>query len=169
MNNNLALSDFVFRNKQFSIAWLIVRLYIGYLWLDAGLSKITNSAWTGEGAGSALSGFVNNALTKTTGAHPDVSSWYAYFLENVVLPNVSAFSFLVAYGEVLVGVALILGLWVGLSSFFGVLMNVSYLLAGTVSINPQMLILGILLMLSFRVAGYYGLDRFFLPKRFRGI
>ena len=94
MNNNLALSDFVFRNKQFSIAWLIVRLYIGYLWLDAGLSKITNSAWTGEGAGSALSGFVNNALTKTTGAHPDVSSWYAYFLENVVLPNVSAFSFL---------------------------------------------------------------------------
>lgn len=167
MNNNLSFADFLFRNKNFSVFWLIIRLYIGVLWLEAGLAKIFNPVWTGEGAGGAVIGFVKGALTKTGGAHPDVSTWYAYFLENIVLPNASIYSFLVAYGEVLVGIALIVGFWVGLSSFFGVLMNLSYLLAGTVSVNPQMLILGILLMLSWRIAGYYGLDRFFLPKRFR--
>lgn len=165
MNNNLKFAEFIFRDKKFSLVWLIVRLYIGALWLEAGMNKIFSSSWTGDKAGLALTGFVNNALEKTAGAHPDVSSWYALFLKNIVLPNSTVFSFLVSYGEVLVGIALITGFWVGLSAFFGVMMNSSYLFAGSVSINPEMLILGILLMLAWRSAGYYGLDRFFLPKK----
>ena len=42
-------------------------------------------------------------------------------------------------------------------------MNFNYLLAGTVSTNPILGILGILLILAWRVAGYYGADRYLLP------
>jgi thiosulfate dehydrogenase [quinone] large subunit len=43
-------------------------------------------------------------------------------------------------------------------------MNLNYLLAGTVSINPVLFVGGIGLILAWKVAGYIGLDRFVLPK-----
>jgi thiosulfate dehydrogenase [quinone] large subunit len=72
-------------------------------------------------------------------------------------------SYLVAFGEFLVGVALIVGLLTGVSAFFGGLMNANYLLAGTVSTNPVLFILATWLVLAWRVAGYYGLDYYVLP------
>jgi thiosulfate dehydrogenase (quinone) large subunit len=103
------------------------------------------------------------ALAKTAGDHPDVSGWYATFLQQVALPNAVIFSYLVTFSEILVGVALILGLLTGVAAFFGGFMNASYLFAGTVSTNPVLLLLAILLVLAWRVAGYWGLDRWALP------
>jgi thiosulfate dehydrogenase [quinone] large subunit len=62
-----------------------------------------------------------------------------------------------------VGIALIVGFLVGISAFFGVLMNVGFLLAGTVSVNPQWLLMGILLMIAWRESGWFGIDRILLP------
>lgn len=73
-------------------------------------------------------------------------------------------SHLLVFGEVLVGVALIAGFLVGVSAFTGGLMNAAFLLAGTVSTNPVMFILATWLVLAWRVAGYYGLDYFILPR-----
>ena len=42
-------------------------------------------------------------------------------------------------------------------------MNMSFLLAGSASTNPVMFTLAIGLILAWRVAGYYGLDRYLLP------
>jgi len=42
-------------------------------------------------------------------------------------------------------------------------MNMSYLLAGSTSVNPIMFALAIGLILGWKVAGYYGLDRYLLP------
>jgi thiosulfate dehydrogenase [quinone] large subunit len=42
-------------------------------------------------------------------------------------------------------------------------MNMSFLLAGSASTNPVMFTLAVGLMLAWRVAGYYGLDRYLLP------
>ena len=50
-----------------------------------------------------------------------------------------------------------------IAAFFGSFMNLNFLLAGTVSVNPTMLVLGILVVFAWRVAGYWGLDRFVLP------
>ena len=44
------------------------------------------------------------------------------------------------------------------------LMNMSYLLAGSTSVNPVMFAFSVGLMLAWRVAGYYGLDRYLLPR-----
>ncbi len=157
------VSKFLFSNTKMSWFWLVVRLYVGWQWLEAGWAKINSDAWVGQNAGSALTGFLKAALTKTGGAHPDVQGWYAVFLKTVVLPHASAWAFTVAWGEVLVGVALILGAFVGVAAFFGLFMNLNYLLAGTVSTNPILFTLGIGLILAWKSAGYYGVDRYLLP------
>jgi len=157
------VSKFLFANPKFSWFWLVVRVYVGWAWLQAGLHKVGAPAWTGENAGSALSGFINGALAKTSGAHPDVTGWYAWFLEKCVLPNADTWAHMVAWGEVIVGVALIVGLFTGIAAFFGSFMNINFLLAGTVSTNPILFALATLLVLAWRTAGYIGLDRFVLP------
>jgi len=157
-------SRYVFNTTKFSILWLVIRLYVGVLWIEAGIEKVINPAWTGDAAGAAVTGFVNGALQKTGGAHPDVQGWYAAFLEGFVLPNAGAFGYVIAWGELFVGIALVLGILTGIAAFFGAFMNMSFLLAGTVSINPEMLFLSILLILSWRVAGYIGLDKYVVPK-----
>lgn len=157
------LSRFLFSNTLFSWFWFIVRIYVGWSWLTSGWGKVTNPVWVGEKAGVAISGFLNNALTKTTGAHPDVQGWYAFFIENVALPNAEIFSYMVAFGELLVGVGLILGAFTGIAAFFGAFMNMNFLFAGTVSVNPVLLLLELFIILAWRTAGWYGLDRFILP------
>ncbi|MEK7582803.1 MAG: DoxX family membrane protein [Patescibacteria group bacterium] len=158
------IKQFLFADRRMAWLWLIVRLYVGWVWLMAGWEKIGNPAWTGDQAGIALAGFVKGALAKTVGEHPDVSGWYASFLQNFVASHTAFWSYLVAYGEVLVGIALILGLFTTLAAFFGGFMNLNYLLAGTVSINPQLLVLALLLLVAHKIAGWWGLDRFVLPK-----
>ncbi|MBF6592974.1 MAG: DoxX family membrane protein [Thermaceae bacterium] len=160
------LARFLFADARLSPLWLILRIYIGYLWLFAGWEKLTNPAgvWVGGKAGAAVTGFLSGALKKTTGDHPDVSGWYAWFIQNVALPNATLFSYLVTFGEIVVGIALILGLFTGIAAFFAGLMNAAYLLAGTVSTNPWMFIAATWLVLAWRTAGYLGLDYFLLPK-----
>jgi thiosulfate dehydrogenase [quinone] large subunit len=153
----------LFGEVRWAWVWLILRLYAGYEWFSAGLEKVQSPAWVGPTAGAAITGFVKGALTKSSGDHPDVQGWYATFLQNVVLPNAALFSRLVAYGELLVGIALILGLFTGIAAFFGSIMNANYLLSGTVSTNPILLTIAILLILAWKTAGWWGLDRWVLP------
>lgn len=157
------VSRFMFEDTRFSWFWLIVRLYIGYEWFVAGWTKLFNPAWIGPNAGAAVKGFLMGALQKTSGAHPDVSGWYAYFIQHIAIPQSVALSYLVTFGEILVGIALILGIFTGISAFFGAFMNINYLFAGTVSLNPVMLLLQVFLVLAWRTAGWIGLDHYVLP------
>ena len=158
------IADFVFGDTLLSPLWLVLRVYLGYEWVMAGWEKVTSPVWTGTQAGVAVHGFLMGALAKTTGEHPDVASWYAFFINHFALDHTALLSYLVAYGEISVGVALILGLFVGVASFFGMTMNFNYLFAGTVSVNPLFIVIEILLLLAWRTSGYLGLDKVVLPK-----
>lgn len=57
-----------------------------------------------------------------------------------------------------------MGALTGMAAFFGALMNMSFLLAGSASSNPVLFTAAIGLILAWRVAGYYGFDRYLLPK-----
>jgi thiosulfate dehydrogenase [quinone] large subunit len=154
----------LFGDVRWAWLWLILRLYVGYEWVVAGWGKVTNSAWVGSQAGTAISGFVNGALQQTTGAHPNVQGWYATFLQDVVLAHPAIWSYLISFGELLVGIGLIVGLFTGIAAFFGSLMNVNYLLAGAVSTNPILFVIATWLVLAWKTAGWWGLDRWVLPK-----
>jgi thiosulfate dehydrogenase [quinone] large subunit len=153
----------LFGDVRWAWLWLLLRLYLGWEWLQAGWGKLHNPAWTGSNAGAAITGFVTNALTKASGEHPDVQGWYAWFLQNIVLTHSAIWSYIISWGEVLVGVALILGMLTGIAAFFGSFMNLSYLLAGTVSINPVLFVIATWLVLAWKTAGWWGLDRWLLP------
>lgn len=53
--------------------------------------------------------------------------------------------------------------WAVCHRFIGAGMNMLYLLAGSASTNPVMLMLSLFLLMAWKVAGYYGLDRIVLP------
>jgi thiosulfate dehydrogenase [quinone] large subunit len=58
----------------------------------------------------------------------------------------------------------LLGALTGIAAGCGVLMNMNYLLAGTVSINPVLGMFGLFLVFAWLVAGYYGFDSVLLPS-----
>jgi thiosulfate dehydrogenase [quinone] large subunit len=160
-----SIYEFLFVNTKMAWLWFVVRLYLGWEWLYAGYEKVINPVWVGASAGGGIIGFVNGAIAKTAGVHPDVSGWYAWFLQHAVLPYANIWSHAIAYGEVLVGLGLIFGALTIVAAFFGFFMNINYLLAGTVSTNPQLMILAILVMMAHKTAGTIGLDHFL--KKFR--
>lgn len=54
------------------------------------------------------------------------SGWYHDFLVNTVIPNASLFAHLVAWGETLTGVSLLLGLFTRLGGLVGVFLPLNY-------------------------------------------
>lgn len=162
--------------KYTGILWLVVRLWLGYEWVTAGIEKVFgegNAMWVGPKAGAAVAGFLKGAIAKSALApdfdpiknpHPAVQTWYAELVQNYFLPNASVLSYMVAYGELLVGIALILGIFTHFSVLMGITMNLAYLFAGTTSTNPNMLVVGMVVLLAGGVAvGYYGVDFFARP------
>ncbi|WP_078393133.1 DoxX family protein [Shouchella patagoniensis] len=135
------------------VGLLFVRLYLGWQWFSSGLGKITGDGFNASGF---LAVAVENPVRSGSGAiaYP----WYNSFIETIVLPNAEIFSFIVMWGELLVGLGLIVGLFTTTAAFFGGTMNVSFMLAGTVSTNPIMLLLAILLMIGKGKSGAIGLD-----------
>lgn len=156
-----AISKFFLASTGASGMWFVIRMDVGAEWLLAGWEKITSPVWGASGI--ALKGFVGGALAKASGANPAVQGWYASFLQHFVLPNVGFFSFLVTWGEFAVGLGILLGALTGIAAGFGVLMNLNYLMAGTVSVNPILGMFGLFLCFSWRVCGWIGLDRALLP------
>jgi thiosulfate dehydrogenase (quinone) large subunit len=156
-----AIARFFLSTGGAAALWFVVRMNVGAQWFLAGWEKVQDPTW--GTSGTALTGFVNGALAKASGAHPAVQGWYADFLRNFVLPNAGVWSFAITWGEVAVGLGLLVGALTGIAAGFGVLMNLNYLLAGTVSINPVLGVMGLFLVLAWRVAGLIGLDRWLLP------
>lgn len=153
----------LFGDTRWAWIWAILRLYLGWEWLSHGWAKFWSPVWIGNKAGTAMTGFVTKALSKTEGQFPDVQGWYAWFLQNAVLPHPVLWSYLIVLGEILVGAALIVGLFSGIAAFFGSLMNMNFLLAGAVSVNPILFAIATWLVLAWKTAGWWGLDRWALP------
>jgi thiosulfate dehydrogenase [quinone] large subunit len=157
------IAQFLFSNTKASWIWLIVRLYIGYEWLEAGWHKFTDPAWMQTGDG--ILGFWTRALAVAPNGKPVITyDWYRSFIQFLVDSGSHPwFAKLIVFGELAVGLGLIVGALVGIAAFFGALMNMSFLMAGTVSTNPVLFFAGILLILAWKNAGYLGIDRYLLP------
>ena len=73
------------------------------------------------------------------------------------------FAWVIALGEVTVGVMLIVGAFTGLAALAGATLNFNFMLAGSASTNPVLFVLAMLLLLGWKVAGWIGVDRWLLP------
>jgi thiosulfate dehydrogenase (quinone) large subunit len=158
------IARFFFQSTMAAWLWLVVRVYVGYDFLTAGWHKFTTPAWM-DGSGQGILGFWQGALGTTASGAPVITfDWYRSLLQFLVDTNSAGwFSYVIVFGELAVGIGLIVGAFVGLAATGGLLMNMAFLLAGTTSTNPVLVILGVLLILAWKNAGYIGLDYFLLP------
>ncbi|HLN64232.1 MAG TPA: DoxX family protein [Symbiobacteriaceae bacterium] len=160
---NPPLARYLFDSPNSAWIWLIARVYLGWQWLQAGLHKVTDPAWMN--GGTALRGFWERAVAMPAApAKPAITyGWYRSFLMMLLEGgHYTWFGKLIAIGEVAIGTALILGLFTGIFAFAGSFMNFNFMLAGTTSTNPVLFAIATFLVLAWKVAGYWGVDRFLL-------
>lgn len=150
-------NQFLRENKISAILLTLLRVYLGYSWMTAGWGKITG----GFDASGFLKGTTANPVVGPDGGM--VFGAYVSFLKGVALPNVELFNILVPWGEFLVGLGLLLGCLTTAAMFFGLVMNFSFLMAGTVSHNPTDILMGVIILTAGFNAGRFGLDYYVAP------
>ena len=97
----------------------LVRILLGYHFIGTGLDKLFGSFLSGK---SLL-----NDLAR--GGPKDPFAWHHAFISGFVVPHVHFFSYLVTYGELAIGISLLLGCLVRISSSFGAFHNMNIWLA----------------------------------------
>ncbi len=142
--------------------WLPVRVWLGYVWVESALGKINDPAWVVTG--DAIRGFWTRAVAIPEQGRPPIAfEWYRGFIQSLLDAQAHTwFARLVAYGELLVGIALIVGVLTGVAAFFGGFMNWNFIMAGTASTNGLMLLASVGLVAAWKVAGLVGADTFVL-------
>jgi uncharacterized membrane protein YphA (DoxX/SURF4 family) len=103
--------------NQRALAFL--RICVGILFLIFGQYKVFGTQFTLQGGFE----FWINKFLQEGGAYP----FMAPVLKNLVLPHARPIAFLVAYGELAIGIALTLGVWVRRASALGLLYMVTLL------------------------------------------
>ncbi len=152
------IAQFLFSDVRMSWVWLVLRVWLGYQWLHAGLEKVVNPAWMDTGV--ALKGFWVHAVEIPAEGRPAIAfDWYRSFLTFLLnTESYTWFAKLIVAGELLIGFALIIGAFVGIAAFFGAAMNWNFIMAGSASTNGLMLLIAIVLVLAWKTAGYIGAD-----------
>jgi thiosulfate dehydrogenase [quinone] large subunit len=144
--------------------YLGLRLFLAWEWLEAGLHKVTDPAWVETGL--AIRAYWERAVAlPAPPARPPITyPAYRSFIQFMLDNNWHTwFADLIAWGEVLLGLGFLFGGLIGFAAFFALLMNFAFLFAGTTSSNPMLILLEVLVLLGWRVAGWWGVDRFLLP------
>jgi len=105
-----------FSRKKISHLWpvTLLRIYTGVFFVHYGFGKIRHGSFA-----NGVEGFVNGQLENSYGI-------IRPFLEAVVLPNKALFGFLVSWGELAIGVALIVGLATRYASIAGAVMVAAF-------------------------------------------
>jgi thiosulfate dehydrogenase (quinone) large subunit len=140
--------------------WLaIVRILTGAIWIIHAVPKFLHPDKFMPPNG-AFAAYLQHGIASTTGPYHD-------FLASTVVPNADLFAQLTRFGELLVGISLVLGLFARLGGFFGVFLPLNYMAArGAVSTvsgwgSPDaclaLLSLMSLVLPTGRVAGFDGL------------
>ncbi len=113
-----------------SAIWLaLVRIFVGYVWLNAAFEKIASGNFV-AGMGKTLAAF----------ASKNPYGWDQAFLNQVAIPNATLFGTLTMYGELLVGLALLLGIFSEVGAIAGLFMSLNfYFAAGWTGVSTETL------------------------------
>jgi thiosulfate dehydrogenase [quinone] large subunit len=157
-----SLARTLFSDARTAWVWAILRIWLGYQWITSALHKVGVPAWTETG--EALKGFWSAAVAVPTEGRPPISfGWYRSFIQFLLDAEAYTwFAKLVAYGELVVGIALVIGAFTGFAAFFAGFMNWNYMMAGTASSNPVLFLVALGLIMAWKVSGLVGADFFLL-------
>lgn len=106
-------------NRRYAFVLTALRLYAGLFWLAYGIEKFTHPENFMPPTG-LMATYLAQAVVHTSGAYHD-------FLVTIVLPHERIFAELVRSGEVLVGSALLLGIFTRFAGGVGIVLGMNYL------------------------------------------
>jgi thiosulfate dehydrogenase [quinone] large subunit len=152
--------------------WLVLlRVVVGVWFLKAVWTKLTLAFFLGVIPYPAVSprflGFHPKRVAEFAAGNP--VGWYKEFLEGTVLPNAKLFATLQTFGEVTVGLGLVLGLLMGLTALVGLLLTLNYGFATQwMSFGQQgfhtLLVTSMVIFLGCRAGRRWGLDGWLLSR-----
>jgi thiosulfate dehydrogenase [quinone] large subunit len=155
------IARLLFTDTRLAWLWLPLRVWVGWSWLQSGWGKFQNPDWIATG--TALRSFWERAVA--VDPRPVIAfEWYRDFIQ--LMLNAEAYTWfarVILFGEIAVGIALILGAFTGLAAFTGGFLNWNFIMAGTASTNALMFAVATGLVLAWKTAGWIGLDRWLLP------
>lgn len=140
------------RSKSAALVWTGMRVWLGVMWLQAGVSKL----WGAENPaflhnnGAGVAGFA----THGTAAY----SWWASFLHTFVVPNAGWIGIVVALAEFTVGVCLALGLFTPIAAIVSLALLFTYVMSGTASVCAFYAFFAIVIIATWRTSSWIGID-----------
>ncbi len=139
----------------------LLRIYLGYTFLDLAITRL-NGAFIRE---PRLAAIIMESLPQG-----NLPTWYANFLQHVVVPNWQFFAYFVTYCEFIIGISFLIGFLVRPSAILGFLLMLNFIYAGRdVATGVQQIHLVLFIIMFWVGAGRcLGFDYFFY-KRQRGL
>jgi thiosulfate dehydrogenase [quinone] large subunit len=144
--------QYLTRSKLMAVGWTAIRVWLGIMWIQAGVSKL----WGAEnpsflhGNGSGVAGFAAHGVS--------AYSWWGSFLHNFVVPNSGWIGVLVAVAEFVIGCALVLGLFTPIAALGSLALLFTYVMSGTASVCAFYALCAIVLLATWRTSGWIGAD-----------
>lgn len=139
-----------------SIALFLLRISFGWLFLYAGISKALNPEWT-------AAGFL--------GGSQSLEWFYEWFASS---SNIGWVNFLNIWGQIMIGLSLLSGTLVRISSFFGIIMMVLYYFPtldfpyagahGYLVDDHVIYALALAVLIKFHAGKYLGVDQILAKK-----
>jgi thiosulfate dehydrogenase [quinone] large subunit len=144
--------EWLTQSKIAAIAWTAMRVWLGAMWIQAGVAKLwgaENSAFL-HNSGAGVAGFAGHA----TAAY----SWWGSFLHSFVVPNSGWIGILVAVAEFAIGVALCLGLFTRMAALGSLVLLFTYVMSGTASVCAFYALFAIVILATWKTSSLFGVD-----------
>jgi thiosulfate dehydrogenase [quinone] large subunit len=148
-------------SKVAAIGWTAMRVWLGIMWLQAGVAKLwgaENPAFL-HNSGAGVAGFA---------AHGSPAySWWGSFLHGFVVPNSGWIGILVALAEFFIGLGLVLGLFTRVAALSSLALLFTYVMSGTASVCAFYALFAIVILVTWRTSTLLGVDGFIAGYRQR--
>lgn len=140
------------RSKSAALVWTAMRVWLGVMWLQAGISKLwgaENPAFLHNG-GAGVAGFASHGAA--------AYSWWASFLHGFVVPNAGWIAVLVAVTEFAVGCCLAAGFLTPFAALASLALLFTYVMSGTASVCAFYALFALVILATWRTSSWIGLD-----------
>ena len=140
------------RSRTLAVVWLAMRVWLGIMWMQAGWAKIwgaENSAFLHHN-GAGVAGFATHGSSAYT--------WWHSILTGAVVPNSGAIGIIVAFGELIIGVALVAGFFTRIAALASLGLLFTYVMSGTASVCAFYALFAIVILMTWQTSSWIGVD-----------
>ncbi|MFF2017066.1 DoxX family membrane protein [Paenibacillus sp. NPDC058177] len=141
------------KGAQKIAGWIlsVIRVLFGWMWLRSGYDKLSG-------------GFGVESLIPVIAANHDSPEWYKAFFSHVVSPFSGVFDVVIPWGEILIGIGLIAGLFIVPALIMSVFVNANYILADMIFTYPTDILMATILLTGKRLTSYVSVERWLYAK-----